>query len=162
MMRSLVLAGTLLLAVAGGWHAQSRASDAKRPDGDPNRFSFYRSDDGYVRLDLRNGEVSFCRKAHSGWECVAAADERAAYEGEISRLQSENAVLKKAMLEKGLSLPKGMAQPAPAAQDRGQGQAPEVRLPSDAEIDRVMGIFERIWRRLVEIMTNLQRSPDKT
>lgn len=156
MMRSLVLVGILVLA-AGGLPAQSHASDAQRPDGDPTRFSFYRTNDGYVRLDLRSGEVAFCTRAKTGWECVATADERAAYESEISRLQAENAALKKAMLEHGLSLPKGTP-PPPAAPK----PAPEAKLPSDAEIDRVMGVLERIWRRLIEMMANLQRAPDKT
>lgn len=164
MMRSLVLAGTLLLAVAGGSGGQAPASDAPPPNTDPNRFTFYRTDDGYVRLDLRSGEVSYCRRAKASWECVATADERAAYDAEISRLQAENVALKKALLEHGLGLPKGLSAPpvSPSAPKSAQNPVPEAKLPSDAEIDRIMSIFERIWRRLVEMMQNLQHAPDKT
>jgi hypothetical protein len=160
MMRSLVLAGTLLLAVAGGLRSPSQASDTPPPEGDPSRFSFHRTGDGYVRLDLRSGEVSFCTQAKAGWQCVVTADERTAYESEINRLQAENAALKKVLLEHGLSLPKGLsAGPPPTAS---KNAAPGAKLPSDAEIDQVMSIIERIWRRLVEMMTNLQPAPDKT
>jgi len=153
MMRSLVLVGTLLLAGAGALRAQPPKPDARLPEGNPSRFSFHRSNDGYVRLDMRSGEVSFCKHGRSGWECVATADERAAYESEIGRLQAENAALKKALLEHGLSLPRGAATTPQGAQK----PAPEVKVPSDAELDRVMSVFERIWRRLVEMMVNLQR-----
>ena len=30
-------------------------------------------------------------------------------------------------------------------------------MPSDAELDRVMGFIEKVWRRLVEMMVDLQR-----
>lgn len=157
MMRSLVLLGTLLLAAGGTLYAQSPAPD--RPDGDPSRFSFHRSDNGYVRLDRRSGDVSFCARGKNGWECLATADERAAYESEIGRLQAENAALKKTLLDNGLSLPReGVAAPPSGAPK----PAPEAKTPSDAEIDRVMSIFERIWRRLVEMMVNLQRDLNKT
>jgi hypothetical protein len=157
MMRSLVLVGTLLLAAAGALHAQAPKPDARPPEGNPSRFSFHRSNDGYVRLDTRSGEVSSCKRGKNGWECVATADERAAYESEIGRLQAENAALKKAMLEHGLSLPRGAAAPPQGA----QRPVPEAKVPSDAEIDRARSVFERIWRRLVEMMVNLQRDLNK-
>jgi hypothetical protein len=30
-------------------------------------------------------------------------------------------------------------------------------VPSDAELDRVLSFMERVWRRLVEMMADLQR-----
>ncbi|MEZ5787712.1 MAG: hypothetical protein R3D62_14845 [Xanthobacteraceae bacterium] len=157
MMRSRILLGAMMVAATGTLHAQSPAPD--RPDGDPSRFSFHRTDHGYVRLDRRSGEVSSCARGKNGWECLTTADERAAYESEIGRLQAENAALKKALLEKGLSLPKGGTAAPPAVAEK---PPPEARTPSDAEIDRIMSVFERIWRRLVEMMANLQRDLNKT
>jgi hypothetical protein len=39
--------------------------------------------------------------------------------------------------------------------------APDTKTPKESEIDRVMGYMERIWRRLVEMMHNLQRDLEK-
>ena len=33
----------------------------------------------------------------------------------------------------------------------------ELKLPSNAEIDRMMAVVERMWRRLVEMIENLQK-----
>jgi hypothetical protein len=80
-------------------------------------------------------------------------DERAALESEIGRLQRESGALKKDMLARGLPLPGGVAS-APSATQRELNL--KVPLPSDAEIDRVMSAFEKMWRRLVDMM---QRTP---
>jgi hypothetical protein len=146
----------VLLAGVGGVRTQSPAPGLP-PDGDEARFSYHRSEDGFVRLDQRTGEVSFCARRTTGWSCLATPDDRAAFEAEIGRLQSENAVLKKALLDRGLPLPGGAKPEAPSA------RAPEEsKAPSQAEVDRVMSLVERIWRRLVELMANLQRDLNKT
>lgn len=159
MMRRVLVLGILLLATAGVLHAQTRPP-GELPDGDPSRFSFHRAEHGFVRLDLRSGEVSFCTRGKNGWECLATADERAAYQAEIDRLLTENAALKKTLLDNGLSLPKGAG--TASAPPLAQKPAPDAKTPSDAEIDRVISVIERIWRRLVEMMVNLQRDLHKT
>ena len=153
MIRSFLLL-SLLLASAGGADAQSPAPSA--PEADDTRFSYHRSEDGFVRLDQRTGQVSYCARRTAGWSCLATPDDRAAFELEIGRLQSENAALKKALLDRGLPLPG--ASPEAAAPRPPQ----DLKTPSDAEVDRVMSLFERIWRRLVELMANLQRDLNKT
>jgi len=57
------------------------------------------------------------------------------------------------MLARGLSLPGGVAS-APGGSQRELNL--KVPLPSDAEIDRVMSAFERVWRRLQEMV---QKAP---
>lgn len=155
MVRSFLMLG-LLLAAAGLARAQSPAPDVP-PGSDDPRFSYHRSEDGFVRLDRRTGQVSHCARRTSGWSCLAVPDDRAALEAEIGRLQSENAALKQALLDRGLPLP-GAAKPgAPSA------GAPQDEKPSgEAEADRVMSLVERIWRRLIEMMANLQRDLNKT
>ncbi len=155
MMRSLFVL-SLLLASAGGVDAQSPPPSAP-PEADDARFSYHRSEDGFVRLDQRTGQVAYCARRPSGWSCLATPDDRAAFELEIGRLQSENAALKKALLDRGLPLP-GAATPEAAVPRPPQ----DLKTPSDAELDRVMSVFERIWRRLVELMANLQRDLNKT
>ena len=122
-------------------------------DSENGRFTFNQVGEQMLRLDTRTGAVSLCAKQGSGWSCTAVPDERSALESEIARLQRENGALKKDMLARGLPLPGGVAS-APTAQQR-ELQL-KVPLPSDAEIDRVMSAFEKMWRRLVDMM---QKTP---
>jgi hypothetical protein len=124
------------------------------PDSENGRYSFSAVPDGLMRLDTRTGAVSLCAKQATGWACNAVPDERAALENEIARLQRENGALKKDMLARGLPLPGGVASGPPANQRELNLKVP---LPSDAEIDRVMSAFEKMWRRLVDMM---QKSPN--
>lgn len=150
------------LAVTSAALAQD-ASAPVAPDADDSRYSFHRVQDSFVRLDGRTGHVSVCGREASGWACRMVPDERAAFEEAIGRLQSDNAVLKKDLLARGLSLPGGVKPDPPAAKgsdkDAGKpGEAnPTPKLPSDAELDRVMGFIEKVWRRLVEMMVEFQR-----
>ena len=78
---------------------------------------------------------------------------------EISRLQGQNAALKKELLARGLPLPGGMKPDAPKAKSGNGGTNSQdgVRLPSDAELNKMMTFVEKVWRRLIEMMTNAQR-----
>ena len=82
-------------------------------------------------------------------------DERSALENEIARLQRENGTLKKEMLARNVPLPGGVASAPSVDQQRELNL--KVPLPSDAEIDRVMSAFEKMWRRLVDMV---QKSPN--
>jgi len=158
------------------------------PEFGDARFAFHRSDDGYVRLDLRTGEVAACSRREAGWTCAPAPDERAALDGEIARLQRENAALKNALLARGVPLPNGTtadappspppavaAAPAPAAAEP-PPPVPPLPIPpkaapqsaeadraarEDAEIERALNVMEKVWRRLVEMMMNIQRDMQK-
>jgi hypothetical protein len=143
----------VVLALAGVTLARAQGAP---PDAD-NRYSYNRVDDGYVRLDLRTGQVSLCSRRPSGWSCQLVPDDRAALEHEIARLQAEGAALKRALLDRGLPLPSGVTPPAVAGTPD-----QELKVPGDAEVDRVMGFVERVWRRLIEMMANIQRDLKKS
>ena len=85
------------------------------------RFAYHKIDDGYLRLDLRSGEVATCRPNAGAWTCTLAPEERTALENEIARLQRDNARLKNALLEHGVALPSGADT---AAQTPRRGAAP--------------------------------------
>jgi hypothetical protein len=142
------------------------------------RYSFFKIQDTFVRLDSQTGQVAQCGHGGSGWSCKLAPDERTALENEIARIQGENAALKKELLARGIELPGNMkADPAPAPMakapepkvaepkvaeprpvpPRDVPQEPSLKLPSDAELDKVMGFMEKVWGRLVEMMVKLQR-----
>ena len=64
-------------------------------------------------------------------------DERSVLETEIVRLQGENAMLKKELLSRGLPVP-GVS--APSGAKLGES---ELKLPSDAEVDKVISFLRR-------------------
>jgi hypothetical protein len=171
---------------------QPQEQPAQPPEfGDP-RFAFHRIDDAFLRLDLRTGAVASCSQHAAGWACVLVPEERAALDGEIARLQRDNAILKNALLERGVPLPNGMKAEAPPAPSPPAvaplpppvesvprppqsvppvAAAPPVSPPKsaesdrasrdDAEIERIMTVMEKVWRRLVEMMMSVQRDMQK-
>jgi hypothetical protein len=142
---------------------------APAPATDDSRYSFHRVGDGFVRLDSRTGQVSQCGWGNLGWSCKLVADERAALESEIARLQRDNVELKKSLLSRGIELPPGVVAEAPAAgpvppanvPDPSAKPSAEPKLPSDAELDRAFAFMKNVWRRLVDMMTDLQRDMQK-
>jgi hypothetical protein len=146
MRRMLLILATLVVVPAA--HAQTTP-----PDSENGRFTFNQAADGLLRLDTRTGQVSLCSRRTAGWTCQAVPDERAALEGEIARLQSENATLKKELIARAVPLPgTTKTEPKPPL---------ELRLPSEADMDRLMTFMERIWRRLIEMVQNVQKEIDK-
>ena len=146
----------LILALSTAALLTASAAPAQTPDAEDNRYQFNRVEDGYLRLDLKTGQVSLCSRRGVGWACVAVPDDRAAYDGEIARLQGENAALKKAMLDRGLPLPGGVIAEAPAARSDREPDR-DLKLPSNADIDRMMTAVEKVWRRLVDMLMSLQK-----
>jgi hypothetical protein len=147
MTRSVIILAVVFVMVAPALHAQPA------PDTENGRYTLSQVSDGLLRLDTRTGAVSLCAKKEAAWACTVVPDERPALENEIARLQRENGALKKDMLARGLPLPGGVAS---APTDRQRELNLKVPLPSDAEIDRVMSAFEKMWRRLVDMM---QKAP---
>jgi hypothetical protein len=142
-----------VLAVIVASALGASAALAQGNEGDDSRYQFNRVEDGYLRLDLKSGQVSLCSRRTVGWSCLAVPDDRAALDGEIARLQTENAALKKTLLDRGLPLPGGVASEPPVA----HGGDGNIKLPSNADIDRMMAVVEKVWRRLVEMIISLQK-----
>lgn len=134
---------------------QNGATAGTKPANTGNgasRFTFSRETDGYLRLDHRTGQVSFCSRRAVGWTCQLAPEDRGVFENEIARLQEENAALKKELLTRGMALPGTMkTEPPVARNDR------PFALPTDPTIDRVKGMVEKAWRQLVDMITTLQK-----
>ncbi len=110
------------------------------------RFQLERNDDGYVRLDTQTGAVSVCREDGDQLVCRLSADERSAMESETDRLRADLAALEKrvAALE----------------------AAPAVKLPSEEDVDKTLGLMERFLRRFIDIARDRDEpaapSPDRT
>ena len=149
-MRLFALALTLSLADFAAASAQMAT-----PDSENGRYSFNPVVDGVLRLDTRTGQVSQCSGRDAGWACKAVPDERSALESEITRLQGENATLKKELLARGLPVP-GVQSPSGAKPGE-----PELKLPSDAEVEKVISFLEKVWRRLIEMGRAVQKDVEK-
>jgi hypothetical protein len=146
----------LLMAVTafagGAAQAQTAAPEVSPEDG---RYTFHRVDDGFLRLDGRTGQVSLCSRKTVGFGCHAVPDERTALENEIARLQNESSALKKELLTRGIALPGGIKDDKDA--QVAKRDEPDLKLPSAAEIERMRVMVEKVWRRLVDMIVNLQK-----
>jgi hypothetical protein len=146
-MKSAVVAFAFFLGLAPIAQAQESTPETER-----GRYTFKEMSNELLRLDTRTGEVAQCSKRAVGWACQALPEDRTALESEIARLQGENAALRRELVARGLPLPDGIKGP-PAGSKPDQ----DLKLPSDADLDRAMSFLERAWRRLIEMVQNLQR-----
>jgi hypothetical protein len=131
---------TCLAALASPVLAQQPADPAMAENG---RYSMTPVQDGFLRLDTRTGAVAMCRLVNGAPECRLAADERAALENEIGRLQAENRDLR-------------LKAPGPSA------AAPPSTLPSEQDMDRALSFAERFMRGMMRIMREEGGTPDRT
>lgn len=99
----------------------------------PGRYQMTEVENGMLRLDTQTGDVSYCRVIDAQWICETAADDRVALDDEIATLESENEQLRDRIAELEQS----------SQEDDGRS----LSLPSDEELDRVIGFMERLMRR---------------
>jgi hypothetical protein len=142
------------------------------PDGENGRYALAPVTDGVIRLDTRTGAVSTCTNTGTGWACYAVPDERAAFDAEIGRLQSDNEKfktelekLKAELAAREPTVTGKVDEPLPktdslkkAEPKTAEGERKiEIPLPSDRDMDRVMSFLEQAWRRLVEMANRMQK-----
>ena len=103
-------------------------------EGEAGRFTMTPVAGGALRLDTRTGRISHCKNDAGGWTCTSVADERAAYEEEIARLQARLAKVEAELAARSAFTP-----------------------PSDADLDRAVGFMEKFFRRFMAMIENLKR-----
>jgi hypothetical protein len=156
--------GTLLIST-------NTEAQTANPDSDDVRYSYNRVDNGFLRLDMRSGEVSLCSSTGGRWSCQPVPDDRRALGNDIARLQLENAALKKALLDHGLSLPSGINMETRGSSDSssetvsgkidnaridlGKNSDQPVKLLNDATV-ALQVIVVKLWRELVVMIMNLE------
>jgi len=115
---------------------------------EPGRYSLKAIEGGFLRLDTKTGAVSTCAKQDNNIICRAAADDRAALQSEIDRLQTANDELraKLAKLNKQGATKKNAK--------------PKSELPDDEEIDRIMGFFEKLMKRFFKFAQSMRETLD--
>ena len=154
-----------LIAVACCATASATLAEEGLSDNENGRYTLAPVTGGVMRLDTRTGAVSSCSNSGQGWACYVVPDERAAFDAEIGRLQSENEKLKARLAERDSTvtgkseeaLPKSdpLNKSEPKAADG--ARKIEIPLPSDQDVDRVMSFLERAWRRLMDMANRMQK-----
>jgi hypothetical protein len=131
--------GPLILAIPAALLLSSPAGAA---ENDPSRFQLERYGDDFIRLDRQTGAMSLCAVQDGNLVCRMAADERAAYDTELDRLTARVTALEKTVAA--------------------NGNGPHI--PSDAEVDRTIGIMERMMRSFMGMVHEFQgeEQQDKT
>jgi hypothetical protein len=108
------------------------------------RFTFQPVEGGMMRLDTETGHVSHCTKAGDSFACRSIADDRAALQDEIDRLRRENEELR-------LS----------AGKPGNPGVTGRLQLPSEEDIDKAMGLFEKMMRRMMKTFNEDGKGPER-
>jgi hypothetical protein len=132
---------SLLLATAA-FIPPTFVSPALAQDGANDRYTLEKSESGFVRLDRQTGVVTLCTETEGTLTCRMGADERAAYDEDLARLEKRVAALEQQL-----------------AQGRPTASTP---LPSDAEIDRSIGIMERFMRAFFGLVQEFRNEEDKS
>jgi exonuclease VII small subunit len=120
---------------------------------EPGRYQMQKTESGVARLDTVTGEMTLCREQTGELVCRMGADERRAFEDELDNLTRRVETLEKATRDGQTALNR--------------------RVPSNEEIDQTMSIMERMMRRFMAIVKDLnqeealppsggQAIPDKT
>ena len=105
------------------------------------RYRLEQTDTGYVRMDLRTGEMSVCEERSGQLVCRIAADERSALQDEIDRLSASL----RALEDRVAALEKAPAVPG---------------LPTEEEFDRTMSYMERFFRGFMDIVKGLEKDEE--
>src|SRR5262245_34721503 len=109
---------------------------------DTDRYTLERSGNGYIRMDRKTGDMSICEEHSGQLVCRLAADERAAFQDEVDRLQDRLSGLEKRVVElETTSRPKT-----------------EKALPTEEDLERSLGYMERFVRRFMDIVRDLDKS----
>jgi hypothetical protein len=113
---------------------------------DTGRYVLKDVDGGFIRLDTETGAVSHCRTRDEHWRCEPVADAQAALQDEINRLAEKNAALEQELAE----LTEG---------ERKRG--PSIVLPSEEDVERIFGFFEKFMQRFIDFARGLNEDPGR-
>ena len=130
---AILVSAVALIGIAGSARAE-----------ETDRYRLEKTDTGYIRMDTATGEMSICEERSGQLVCKIAADERAAFQGDIDRLQAK------------LDEMEGRV-----ARLEARPSIPETLLPSDAEVDKGIDIMEKFFRSFMGIVKELDKDVAK-
>ncbi|AZO49113.1 MAG: hypothetical protein EOS54_06930 [Mesorhizobium sp.] len=106
-----------------------------------DRYRLEKSANGYVRMDTQTGAMSICEERSGQLVCKMAADERAAFQDEVDKLQTSVKALDErvAKLENSLSA------------------RLESQLPSEEDFNKTLGYMEQFFRTFKDIVKDMDK-----
>lgn len=132
-MRTLMIAAATALAFSVPASAQ-----------DVERYRLERTENGFVRMDVRTGQMSFCEERQGQLVCRPGGDEPTA---EADGLEELNRKIDE--FEKRIATLETRQPPQPGA-----------GLPSEEEFERTMTFMERFLRRFWGVAKDLERESE--
>jgi hypothetical protein len=136
---------------------QAKTPQEPPPAADGNRFSFVRVDDGFLRFDLKSGQVAYCNSRPEGWGCQAVPENRSALEREVDSLKGEVAALKRQVEELREPAPPRPPAPIPPPQTAPPSQGDITRdAPGHDDIARAKAMLQDVWDRLVATIVGIK------
>lgn len=108
---------------------------------DTDRYTMEKSDNGYVRMDRKTGEMSICQERSGQLVCKLAADERSAFQDEVDRLQDRLSGLEKRVAEI----------------ETASRLNPNALLPDEESFEKSLGYMERFFRRFMDIVKDFDQ-----
>ncbi|QND51871.1 hypothetical protein HB779_08125 [Phyllobacterium sp. 628] len=97
-------------------------------------YSLEKTENGYVRMNNKTGEMSICQEKSGQLICKLATEERKAYEDDVADLKSRVAKLEDTVA--------GIGKLPPVVRDA---------LPSDEEFEKGLSYMEKFMRRFMGI-----------
>lgn len=136
------------------------SAQTTKPPSDPlnrQQYVIEKKDGGFVRLNRRTGQTSFCKVNQGNLICRMSADERTAYEAEISdlndritRLEVTVEALKNPGSSKRLN-----EKPSKKSQKLPKNDAPDDRALEE-EFDKAMDFAQDAMRRFFDVVKDLK------
>jgi hypothetical protein len=123
-----ISAAATVLAFAGPASAQ-----------DADRYRLERTENGFVRMDTRTGQMSFCEERSGQLACRPATDERTAQGDQLDEIGRRIEALEQRLM---------------ALESRPQ---PDASLPSEEEFEQTMSLMERFLRRFWGVAKDLEK-----
>ncbi len=116
-----------------------------------NRFDIKPAGDGFIKLDKRTGGLTHCRQVDQNWTCKALNDDSTELSASVedlladaAKIKQENRDLKAKVAQLEEKLAKLEANPK------------ELKLPSDEDVDKIMGFFEKLMQRFMDFARQMQ------
>lgn len=135
-MRIALIAATLMFATP--------ALAERVPQDD--RYSVVKTDKGSIRVDRKNGAVSYCRETAGSVVCSMAADERAAWRDEMERMAARIDALEAKLASNAVAPP---------------ADKPTATNKTDDGLDKAMDKVEGLMRRMIDVAKDAKESWEK-
>ncbi|NNE22413.1 MAG: hypothetical protein HKN11_07355 [Rhizobiales bacterium] len=144
MNKQLVMPSIVFVMLVTGMAAASAAQHT-------GRYVLKQTSDGFLRLDTETGAVAHCLKRDSRWQCDSLSAGAASQAPDIARLKLQNEELKDRVAR--------LEEIVRSMTSRAGKPKTKLELPSDQELDEMMGFFEKLVSRFMRFARTLQDPP---